>query len=345
MTLRDEILQQPAVLQELLETQMDAIARVAAAIRGRDIDYVYLAARGTSEHAGIYGQYILGAYNRLPVALAAPSLFSMYQRPPQLTRALVIGVSQSGQSPDIVGVIAEANRQGALTLVITNDPDSPLARAAAFTLHIKAGVEHSVAATKTYTAELMVFAMLSAVLAGDAAQIAELGRVSEAARQALEQEQQVAQAAQHFREMSRCVVLGRGYHFATALEWSLKLKELTYIVADRYSTAEFQHGPIAMIEPGFPVLAVAPSDPGAASVTELLAHLTHERGAQVLVLSDDEATLRAATIGLRLPAQVPPWLMPIVSILPAQLFCYHLTLARGLDSAAPRGLSKVTLTE
>ncbi|MBC8160109.1 MAG: SIS domain-containing protein [Roseiflexaceae bacterium] len=344
MTLRAEILQQPAVLQELLGTQMSAVMRVAAAVHAREIEYVYLAARGTSEHAGIYAQYILGAYNKLPVALAAPSLFTVYERPPQLTRALVVGVSQSGQSPDIVGVITEAQRQGAMTLAVTNDPDSPLARAAAYTLDIRAGVEHSVAATKTYTAELLVFAMLSAALAGDTGRVAELERVPEAARQALELEEQAARAAEHFREMSRCVVLGRGYHFATALEWSLKLKELTYIVADRYSTAEFQHGPIAMIEPGFPVLAVAPSDPGAAAVTALLSHLARERGAQVLALSDDEATLQAATIGLQLPAKVPPWLMPIVSILPAQLFCHHLTIARGIDANTPRGLSKVTLT-
>ena len=141
------------------------------------------------------------------------------------------------------------------------------------------------------------------------------------------------------------MILGRGYHLATAMEWALKLKELTYVVADRYSTAEFQHGPVAMVEPGFPVLAIAPSGPGHGLVRDLLASLARDTGAEVLTLSDDETTLAAASVGLRLPAGVPDWLMPIVSVVPAQLFCYHLALARGLDPGAPRGLNKVTRTQ
>ncbi|HMQ29348.1 MAG TPA: SIS domain-containing protein [Chloroflexaceae bacterium] len=344
MTLLEEIREQPAVLARLLETQGEAVARAAAAIRERGVSYLYLAARGTSEHAGIYGQYLLGAFAGLPVALAAPSLFTVYGRPPRLAGALVVGVSQSGQSPDIVAVLDEGRRQGALTMAITNDPASPLAGAAELTLEIGAGAERAVAATKTYTGELMLFAMLAAALEGDAARATELRAAPEAVRAALAIEGEVEAAAQRFRAMSRCVILGRGYHFATAMEWALKLKELTYVVADRYSTAEFQHGPVAMVEPGFPVLAVAPSDPGHGPVRELLARLAQEKGAEVLALSDDEATLAAASVGLRLPAGVPDWLMPIVSIVPAQLFCHHLSLARGLDPTAPRGLSKVTLT-
>jgi glucosamine--fructose-6-phosphate aminotransferase (isomerizing) len=344
MTMLEEIHEQPEVLRGLLETQSEAVARVAAAIAARGVSYLYLAARGTSEHAGIYGQYVLGAFGGLPVALAAPSLFTVYGRPPRLAGALVVGVSQSGQSPDIVAVIVEGRRQGALTLAITNDADSPLAQAAELTLNISAGAERAVAATKTYTGELMLFAMLAAALAGEKDRAAELARLPAAVAGALQLDTAVQAAAGRFREMSRCVILGRGYHFATAMEWSLKLKELTYVVADRYSTAEFQHGPVAMVEPGFPVLAVAPTDAGHGAVRELLARLTSEKGAEVLALSDDEATLAAASVGLRLPSGVPDWLMPIVSIVPAQLFCHHLSLARGLDPAAPRGLSKVTLT-
>jgi glucosamine--fructose-6-phosphate aminotransferase (isomerizing) len=344
MSLRSEIYEQPDVLRGLLDAGWADIERAAAAIREREIDYIYLAARGTSEHAGIYGQYVLGAYNGLPVALAAPSLFTIYGRPPRLGRALVVGVSQSGQSPDIIGVIEEANRQGALTLSITNDAGSPLAQAAAISLDVRAGAERAVAATKTYSAELLTLAMLSAALAGDEGRRAELQGVPDAVGAALQIEAAIAEAAASFRQMSHCVVLGRGYHFATALEWSLKLKELTYVVAERYSTAEFQHGPIAMIEPGFPVLAVATRDAGADDTSALLARLATERGARVLAISDDEATLAAASVGLALPSGVPSWLAPIVSIAPAQLFCNHLALARGFDPDAPRGLSKVTKT-
>lgn len=344
MTLLDEIHEQPAVLAALLESQIQAVHTAAAAIRAAGVGSVYLAARGTSEHAGIYGQYALGALAGLPVALAAPSLFTVYGQPPRLAGSLVIGVSQSGQSPDIVAVLAEGRRQGALTLALTNDPGSPLAQAAELLLAIGAGPERAVAATKTYTATLMLFAMLAAALADDEELTAELRRVPPAVAAALQLAEPVAAAAERFKAMAHCVILGRGYHFATAMEWSLKLKELTYVLADRYSTAEFQHGPVAVVESGFPVLAVAPSDPGHGPVRELLARLVDERGAELLVLSDDEATLDIATVGLRLPAGVPPWLMPLVSIVPAQLFCYNLAIARGLDPAAPRGLSKVTLT-
>ncbi len=344
MTLHSEIHEQPDVLRRLLENGRGAVDQVAAAIRQRNIDYVYLAARGTSEHAGIYGQYILGAFNGLPVALAAPSLFTIYERPPRLTRALVIGVSQSGQSPDIVAVLSEAKRQGALTLAITNAAASPLAQAADLSLDIMAGAERSVAATKSYSAQLFTLAMLSTALADDAARFDELARVPAAVAEALKLDGSIAEAAARFRFMAHCVVLGRGYHFATALEWSLKLKELTYVVAERYSTAEFQHGPIALIDPGFPVLAVAPHDAGAADTRALLRRLVVERGAELLTLSDDDETLAEASLGLRLPAGVPGWLAPIVSIAPAQLFCNHLALARGLDPDTPRGLNKVTLT-
>jgi len=343
MSLLDEIYEQPAVLAGLLETQA-AVDAVAAAIAARAVSSVYLAARGSSEHAGIYGQYVLGALAGLPVALAAPSLFTVYGRPPRLDRCLVVGVSQSGQSPDIVAVLDEGRRQGALTLAITNDPGSPLAHAAELVLPINAGPERAVAATKTYTGALMLFAMLAAALSGEPSLADELRRAPAAVASALQRAEPVVAAAERFKGMGHCVILGRGFHFATALEWALKLKELTYVVADRYSTAEFQHGPVALVEPGFPVLAVAPSDPGDGPVRELLTRLAQERGAELLALSDDEATLAAARVGLRLPAGVPPWLMPLVSAGPAQLFCYHLALARGLNPAAPRGLSKVTLT-
>jgi glucosamine--fructose-6-phosphate aminotransferase (isomerizing) len=344
MFLHEEIFEQPDVLQRLLETRGEDVRRVAQAIHRRGVAYVYLAGRGTSEHAGTYGQYLLGAFNRLPVALAAPSLFTLYHRPPRLDQALVIGISQSGQSPDIVSVVEDGRRQGALTLAITNNAASPLAQAAEFTLDIGAGVERAVAATKTYTAQAMALAMLSAALSESVEQTAELAGVPHAVAEALRLEPEIERHAARYRDMAQCVVLGRGYNFATALEWSLKLKELAYVVAERYSTAEFQHGPIALVEPGFPVLAAAPRDAGLGETVALLRRLSREHGADLLVLSDDDAALEIGAAALRLPADVPAWLTPIVAIVPAQLFCYHLTLARGFDPGAPRSLRKVTLT-
>ena len=167
MSLRDELLQQPATISSLIEEQSAEVERIAAAIRERAIRWVYLAARGSSDYAGLYAKYLWGAFNHLPMALAAPSLFSVYRSPPNIADALVIGISQSGQSPDIVSVMTEGRRQGALTLAITNDPTSPLAGESELVIDLMAGPERSVAATKSYTAQLVAVAMLSASLAED----------------------------------------------------------------------------------------------------------------------------------------------------------------------------------
>ena len=346
MTVRDEVYEQPAVLQRWLETQAEAVSRVAEAIRARDVDYVFLAARGTSDNAGVYAQYLLGSRNRLPVALAAPSLFTMYDEAPRLRNALVMAISQSGQSPDIVSVISEGRRQGAITLAITNNPDSPLAREAELSLDIQAAPERAIAATKSYTGELMAVASLSAALAGNRPEDTDaLSRVPEVVGASLDLEVEAARIAHEQRQMVRCVVLGRGYNYATAQEWALKVKEMTYIFTDVYSTADFQHGPIAILEEGFPVLAVASEGAVFADQLDVLGRLRKEYGAELVVISDSDEALGIAQAGLRVPSGLPEWLTPIVNIVPAQLFCYHLTRAKGLDVEKPRTLRKVTLTQ
>ncbi|MGH2523203.1 MAG: SIS domain-containing protein [Anaerolineales bacterium] len=344
MGLKEEIFEQPAVLRGWLETQLENARRIAHAIRKREVAYVFLAARGTSDHAGVYAQYLWGSLNRLPVAFAAPSLFTMYEGSPRLQKALVVGISQSGQSPDVVSVLSEGRRQGALTLAVTNAIDSPLAQTAEFTLDVHAGAEKAVAATKTYTAELMAVAALSAALTEDDERQAALRGVPAAVEQALELDAEVEQIAARQRAMTQCVVLGRGYNYASAQEWALKLKELAYVFADPYSAADFQHGPIAIVERGFPVLAIAPQGAVLSDLLALLRSLREEYGAELLVLSDSEEALALGHAALRLPAGAPEWLTPLVSIVPAQLYCYHLTRAKGYDTEAPRSLRKVTLT-
>ncbi len=343
MTLHDEIFQQPAVVRRLVENRA-AIAAAAEAIRQAEPLYAFLAARGTSDNAGRYANYLLGAVNRLPLALATPSLFTLYRRPPRLQRALVIGISQSGRSPDIVGVVAEGRRQGNLTLAITNAPHSPLAAEADLVVDIMAGEERSVAATKTYTAQLTALALLSAALADDADMLKALRQVPEWMEAMLALEDMLAQAAQRYRYMAQCVVLGRGYNYATAFEWALKLKELTYIAAEPYSSADFQHGPVAVVAQGYPVLAVAPSGAVLASMRALLQRLHDERHAELVVISDVPDVLALAQVPIPLPTGIPEWLTPLVSIVAAQLFTYHLTRAKGYDTERPRGLQKVTKT-
>lgn len=345
MSLLSEIREQPAVARRVIESRAPVAERIAATVRERPVDFVYLAGRGTSDHAGIYAGYVLGMLNRLAVALASPSLVSMYGAPPDLSRALVIGISQSGRSPDIVGVVAEGRRQGAPTIAITNAADSPLAAAAEFTLDVAAGPEESVAATKTYTAELLAVAMLSAALAPDGAErLHALEAVPGAMEDALAAEGEADRLARLDRAMTRAVTLARGLEYATAREWALKLKELCQVLADPYSTADFQHGPLALLEPGFPVLAVAPSGAVLPDVLALLGRLRDDAGARLLVVTDTDEAAVIADATLRFPPGLPEWLKPLVSIIPAQLYGYHLARAKGLDVEAPRGLHKVTLT-
>ena len=344
MTLHSEIFEQPQRLASLLDSQKQTAIEIAKAIQSRNVQYAFLAARGTSDNAGRYANYLWGAHNGLPLALATPSLFTYYKRPPRLNNALVVGVSQSGQSPDIVSVLEEGRKQNCLTLAITNVPDSPLARTADFVLEIEAGVEKAVAATKTYSNELMAIAMISAALNNSRAAWNELALVSNWAEQTLTLDEKLAQMAQRYRYMNQCVVLGRGFNYATAFEWALKMKELTYIIAEPYSSADFQHGPIAMVEGGFPVMAVAPQGGVQESMREMLTRLRKQQDAELVVISNDEAILSLAQSAIPLPPHIPEWLTPLVSIIPAQLFACHLTKVKGYDTDAPRTITKVTET-
>ncbi|PWH17857.1 MAG: glucosamine--fructose-6-phosphate aminotransferase [Anaerolineae bacterium] len=344
MSLHDEIREQPERLYHLLRHQRQTAEKIAAEIHAREVNYVFLAARGTSDNAGRYANYLWGAHNRLPIALATPSLFTYYAQPPRLEKALVMGVSQSGQSPDIVSVLEEGRRQGCLTLAVTNAPNSPLAQAADLVFDIQAGPEKAVAATKTYTTELMALAMISAALRGAQDDWQALEKVPDWIATLLTQDADIERMAQRYRYMGQCVVLGRGFNYATAFEWALKLKELTYIIAEPYSSADFQHGPIAMIEGGFPVLAVAPQGKVFHSMFEMLARLREQQQAELVVISDDERVLALAQSAMRLPAGIPEWLTPLVAIVAGQLFACHLTRAKGYDTEKPRSITKVTET-
>ena len=221
--------------------------------------FVCIAARGTSDNAARYAQYLFGGALRMPVMLATPSLHTLYSAPPDLSRALVIGISQSGAGADVRQVLDDARQQGALTLALTNVADSPVAQAAQLLLELRAGAELSVAASKTYTAQLTVVAMLAAALADDAAMRSDLAQLPELAAQTLSLSAAIAGWSQRYHYANRLVTLGRGFNYATACEIALKVKELIYIASEGYSEADFRHGPIACIDALHPVIVVAPS--------------------------------------------------------------------------------------
>ncbi|WP_037409675.1 SIS domain-containing protein [Candidatus Solirubrobacter pratensis] len=318
--------EQPEVVERLLVEEAAAIAAAAEDVERRRPRYAVIAARGSSDNAARYAQHLMGRFWGMPVALATPSLHTLYEAPLRYDDALVVGISQSGASPDVAGVVSEATAQGALTIAITNAPDSPLARAAQHVIGLQTGEERSVAATKTYTASL---AAVAGLVSGTEA----LLRVPDAMARQLEHDVPAEAAA----AWQRLAVIGRGANYGTAFEAALKLSELTGAVAAPWSSADFLHGPIAIVDAGFPILAFAPSGPTLAGMRELLT-VAQERGAELTVVSD-------APLAGRIPLEpVPEWLSPLVAVIPAQLIAVGAAEHLGRDVDRPTGLQKVTRT-
>ena len=344
MTLRDEILEQPEVAARFLARQGPAIDELAATLRRRPVRDVVIAARGTSDHAALYAQYVLGIRHGLSVALGTPSVVSIYGADPDVRDALVIGISQSGASPDIVAVVVAARAQGALTVAITNEPNSALSDAADRTIVLEAGPELAVAATKTYTAELLAIASLSAALTDDPGDRAAVAALPETLGAVLGLEPEIERIASEQATSDRALVIARGFEYATAREWALKLKELAQVFADPYSAADFQHGPLALLESGVPVLAIVRGGPTEGDLVALLGRLREDLDADLMVISDRNGPIGLARWPVRLPPGTPEWLGPIVSIVPAQFHALHVAHASGLDTERPRPLPKVTRT-
>jgi glutamine---fructose-6-phosphate transaminase (isomerizing) len=338
-----EIREQPEVLRRLLKEGRATAEAIAARVKEFAPHFVVIAARGSSDNAARYAQYVFGAHNRLTVCPATPSLFTFYDAAPSAAGALVIGVSRAGQSPDIVAVVESGRRQGALTVAITNRPESPLALAAEHTLPLLAGEERAVAATKTYTAQLCALAMLSVALRGEEAGWTELGRVPGWVEQAIGLGVGMDARVARYRYADHFVVVGRGYNYATAHEVALKMTETSYLMVEPYSQADLLHGPMAMIDRGFPALLIAPSGRVLSDLAEVAVRL-EGRGAELVAISDDPGILARARTQLPLPTGAPEWLSPMVAVVPGQLFAVALARARGLDPDQPRGLSKVMET-
>lgn len=335
-----EIAEQPQAWRRILDEGSPAIQAAARTIAGRSPRFVLFAARGTSDHAALYGKYLVEIDHRLPAGLMSPSSMTVYGARPDLRDVLVVAVSQSGGSPDLVQSLRVAREQGATTVALTNAAGSDLAAEAELHLDVLAGPERSVAATKSYTAQLLVLQLLFSFLkggdAGAAATLPDLGD------QVLAEEAEVAVAAQRYRFAGGLVTTGRGYSYPTAREAALKLMETSYLSAHAFSGADLLHGPLAMIDPQVPVLALVPEGSAGAAMADVLPRL-RERGADVFGIGAADAVSSCAT-SFALPSGVPEQLSPLLEILPVQQLALHLAVARGGDPDTPRGLSKVTET-
>lgn len=340
-----DIEEQPAGYARLLEpAHRDAIAAVAARIAAKRPRHVVFTARGTSDHAALYGAYLTEIRLGIPAGLASPSAVTVYGARPDLSDALMIGVSQSGGSTDLVEVMRAARSSGAQTLAVTNDPSSPLAQAAELHIDVAAGHERAVAATKTYTAELFALLMLiEGVRAGDGALPSDERRSLEALPDlaaGLLTDATPVELARRYRFAARAVTTGRGYAYPTARETALKMMETSYLPALAFSGADLLHGPLAMTDPHVPVLAVLGDGPGGASMREVVERLAARR-ADVVVVGPSEVGGAIARIAT---PSIDERYAPLLDILPLQRLALALALGRGENPDAPRGLSKITVT-
>ncbi|EFG09173.1 Putative phosphosugar isomerase [Streptomyces clavuligerus] len=334
--------EQPAVLRRILDRGAPQIHEVADRIAARAPRFVLLTARGTSDNAALYAKYLLEIRLGLPCGLTSMSTTTAYGARARLQDVLVITVSQSGGSPDLVDSTRAARDAGAITLAVTNNPDSPLAAVSEYHLDILAGPEKALPATKTYTASLLSLYLLVAGMAGaDGREAAR--ELPERAGEILARQDEVRRLASRYRFAERMVITSRGYGYPTAKEAALKLMETSYIPALSYSGADLLHGPLAMVDNISPVIAVVTDGKGGQALQPVLDRL-RGRGADLVVVGPS-AQVAAASAGFVLPTEgIAEEVQPVLEILPLQLLAYEVTIARGQDPDAPRALAKVTET-
>jgi glutamine---fructose-6-phosphate transaminase (isomerizing) len=336
-----EVRETPSVVARLLEQNRETAVKLAKAIRDRAPKFALTVARGSSDHASSFIKYALETQLGLVTASATPSTVTIYGAKPRLENALVIAVSQSGQSPDVVGVLEQARSVGAVTVAIVNAPNSPLEAASEFVLPMQAGPERAVAATKSFVSSLVAPLQVIATLKNDTALLSALEALPAKLETALKVEAIAADRAERYRYAETMITLARGMHFPLALETALKLKETCRLHAEAFSAAEFAHGPIILAESGLPVLAYQSRD-AAAGTQELYRDLA-ARGAELVLIGDTSVDV-PASVRLETPATGHDLTDPVPAILAAYLFAGHVSLARGLNPDAPRSLSKVTRT-
>lgn len=347
----DEIREQPEALERTLNSEWNAVEDLRRRLAADRPRLVVLAARGTSDNAALFGRYLLEIATGIPVSLAAPSILTLYGASIDLSGALVVAISQSGESTDTNMVLERARAAGAVTVGITNEAGSTLVRLAEHVFLVRAGREQSVAATKTYTGQLLMCYLLAYALGAPVSRDS-LARVPAHAEAALGLEPEIAQRAERYTFMTRAVTIARGVNYANAFEFALKMMETCYVVAERFSSADLLHGPIAMLETSFPAFLFTPAGVTWPGLREMLEKL-HQLRAETLVITDrsnsEAARLSRATICLpvHLSAEGPLPLevyTPIPYIVPAQLFAARLAEQKGLNPDQPRTLSKVTRT-
>jgi glucosamine--fructose-6-phosphate aminotransferase (isomerizing) len=340
----NEIWEQPLALERCHEKNRAILEEIVTVIKSKQIDDVIIAARGTSDHAAVYAKYVIEILTGIPVSLAASSVFTIYRKSLRFQNALVIGISQSGKAADVLEVLKGANARGAITIGITNFSDSPIAKEVKYHLNCEAGLEKSVAATKTFTTQIFLLALLASMWAGNKALGDELLTVPGRISWALESSGDIEKTVSRYRFMQECFVLARGVNYAVSLEAALKIQETTYVRAKAFATSDFQHGPIAMIDRDIPVIIYAPDGPSLKDMTEMIGRM-REGQIETLVVSNNKAARDMGTCSFAIPETDNDAISPFFNVVVAQMFACQLALVKGMNPDSPRGLNKITITK
>jgi glutamine---fructose-6-phosphate transaminase (isomerizing) len=338
-----EIREQPRALARLLEHEAE-YARVAAAAAERGAPLVRMVGHGSSDNAASYGVYAFGLLARWTALRDSITLAVHYATGLPMAGSIAIGLSQSGRTPDVVEYMERARRSGAFTIAVTNETESELAREAEAVLPLAAGPERSIAATKTYLNQVAALGLFAAHVSGRGRRFVEDLRVVIDQLDALipQLEERVRLLAPPFAFVGRMFVIGRGVEFGTAREIGLKLLETCRVAAEPLTATDLAHGPVAALDPLFPVWTIASHDETLPAVLEAAARV-HAAGATLVASGDAAEAVTEADYFVPTARPPAPILSPLLSVVPGQLFAWALARAKGLDPDQPRGLSKVTL--
>lgn len=338
----EEIFDQPRALRRTFKAEREHAESVKQYARRQGFRLIVLVARGTSDNAAVFGRYLLELTTGLPVSMCAPSVHTLYHTRLYLRQAVVVGISQSGEGADINLVLKAARRQGAFTIGITNEARSTMAGLVDEVFLVRAGRQRSVAATKTYTGQLLMFYLLAGGL-GPQISMESVSEIPDRVEETLKLEPEIRQLVERYRYMRQCAVVARGLNYANAYELALKLMETCYVVAERFSSADFEHGPIALVERDFPVIILMPPGKVFRDLRNLADRLRKLR-AETLLISSTGVRLPASTRTILVPGKIPEVYTPIPYIVPGQIFSALLAEVKGIDPDKPRSLQIVTRT-
>ena len=345
INLEKEIREQPAALAGVCDLNIEVIDKIVAEAKASGVNSIYFAARGTSDHACIYAQYLFGILAGIPCALGTPSVFTKYGAKISFKNTLVVGVSQSGKAEDVLAVLESAKADGNITVALTNNTDSPMAKAAKYHLFCGCGHEESIAATKTFTTQMMALALLAARWAENDAFVEELNGVSAKVAEFLDTKTDEIQAlAETYQNIPGAVVLGRGISYPIALEGALKMLETNKLKMKGYPTSDFHHGPVAQVKKGDLVIVISPDGATEKDSADIIAKLLNVE-ADVLVVTNDEKCILPGTHGIVLPATASELTSPFISVLVFQLLACKMTIVRGIDPDKAGVINKITITK